>query len=84
LAFYKIGIQQAFGVEINLGNYYMSRTSGTGGMIDLSGYTYDKMEYLVSKFDEARRAGIFLPNNSSCNTVCGLTQHCNFYTPRIG
>ena len=84
LGFYKIGIQQMLGVEINFGNYYMSRNSGTGEMIDLSGYTYDKIEYLVNKFEEARQAGIFLPNNNNCNTLCGLTQHCNFYTPKIG
>jgi hypothetical protein len=38
----------------------MSRDSGTSEMIDLSSYTYDKLEYLVSGFDKARKAGCFL------------------------
>ena len=77
LGFYKIGLEQTFGVEVNLGNYWMSREAGTGEMIDLSGYTYDKLEFMVAGFDKARKSGIFLPNLSSCN-ICGLTEHCTF------
>ena len=77
LGFYKVGIETMLGVEVSLGNYWMSRESGTGEMIDLSRYTYDTLEYLVSGFDKARQAGIFLPNLSSCS-YCGLTEHCQF------
>ena len=77
LGFYKIGLQLMLGVEVNLGNYWMSREAGTGEMIDLSRYTLDSLEYLVSGFDKARQAGIFLPNLSSCS-FCGLTEHCQF------
>lgn len=77
LGFYKVGIELMLGVEINQGNYWMSRTSGTGEMIDLSRYTLDTLEYFVSNFDKARKSGIFLPNLSSCN-FCGLTEHCTF------
>lgn len=78
LGFYKLGLEQAYGMEVKWGNYYMSRGSNTVDMIDLSEYTYDKMEYLVSKFDNARKAGIFLPNTNSCQYMCGLTQYCQF------
>ena len=77
LGFYKIGLELMLGVEVNLGNYWMSREAGTGEMIDLSRYTLDSVEYLVSGFDKARQAGIFLPNLSSCS-YCGLTEHCQF------
>ena len=77
LGFYKIGLEQTFGVKVNLGNYWMSREAGTGEMIDLSSYTYDKLEYMVAGFDKARKSGIFLPNLSSCS-FCGLTEHCTF------
>lgn len=77
LGFYKIGLEQTFGVKVNLGNYWMSREAGTGEMIDLSNYTYDKLEFMVAGFDKARKSGIFLPNLSSCN-FCGLTEHCTF------
>ena len=77
LGFYKVGLEQTFGIEVNLGNYWMSREAGTGEMIDLSKYTYDKLEYMVAGFDKARKSGIFLPNLSSCN-ICGLTEHCTF------
>lgn len=77
LGFYKVGVEKMLGVEVNLGNYWMSRESGTGEMIDLSRYTYDTLEYLVEGFDKARKSGIFLPNLSSCS-FCGLTAHCQF------
>lgn len=77
LGFYKIGLEQTFGINVNLGNYWMSREAGTGEMIDLSSYTYDKLEYMVAGFDKARKSGIFLPNLSSCS-FCGLTEHCTF------
>lgn len=84
LGMYRAGIQATYGIDIKLGNYYMSRKSGTGTMIDLTKYTYDKIEYLVAAFDKARKAGLFLPNNSNCNTICGLTDYCQFYTEKIG
>ena len=77
LGFYKVGLEQALGIKINTGNYWMSRESGTGDMIDLSRYTLDTLEYFAEGFDKARKAGIFLPNLSSCN-FCGLTEHCQF------
>jgi hypothetical protein len=77
LGFYKVGIEMMLGVEVNLGNYWMSRESGTGEMIDLSRYTQDTLEYFVDGFDKARNAGIFLPNLQSCS-YCGLTEHCQF------
>lgn len=82
LGFYKLGIEQALGVEIKWGNYYMSRGSNTVEMVDLSGYTYDKMEFLIKGFDKARKAGIFLPNTNSCQYMCGLTAHCQFSTKK--
>jgi hypothetical protein len=77
LGFYKVGLEQTLGIEINTGNYWMSRESGTGDMIDLSRYNLDTLEYFAEGFDKARKAGIFLPNLSSCN-FCGLTEHCQF------
>lgn len=77
LGFYKVGIELMLGVEINYGNYWMSRESGTASNIDLSRYNLDMLEYFVSGFDKARKSGIFLPNLSSCS-FCGLTEHCQF------
>ena len=77
LGFYKVGLEMQFGIEVDLGNYWMSREAGTGEMIDLSRYTLSTLEYMVSGFDKARKAGVFLPNLSSCS-FCGLTEHCTF------
>jgi hypothetical protein len=62
LGFYKLGLEQQFGREIKWGTYYMSRGNNISEMVDLSEYTYDKMEYLITQFDKARKSAIFLPN----------------------
>jgi len=82
LGFYKLGLEQTFGIEVNWGNYYMSRDSGTASMIDLHQYSRDKMEYLVDTFDRARKEKIFLPNTNNCQYRCGLTQFCQFSTKK--
>ena len=82
LGFYKLGLELQFGIEIKWGTYYMSRGSNISEMVDLSEYTYDKMEYLISQFDKARKAGVFLPNTNNCQYLCGLTAHCQFSTKK--
>ena len=87
LGFYKLGLESTFGTdalggEIKWGNYYMARGNSTSDMVDLSGYTYDKMEYLIKQFDTARKTGIFLPNTNNCQYMCGLTEYCQFSTKK--
>jgi hypothetical protein len=78
LGFYKLGLEQTFGIEVKWGTYYMSRGNNISEMVDLSEYTFDKMEYLITQFDAARKAAIFLPNTNSCQYMCGLTEYCQF------
>jgi hypothetical protein len=83
LGFYKLGLESTFGTdalggEIKWGTYYMSRGNNVSDMVDLSEYTYDKMEYLIMQFDAARKNAIFLPNTNSCQYMCGLTEYCQF------
>ena len=78
LGFYKLGLEQQFGIEVKWGTYYMSRGNNISEMVDLSEYTYDKMEYLIMQFDAARKNAIFLPNTNSCQYMCGLTEYCQF------
>ena len=78
LGFYKLGLEQQFGIEVKWGTYYMSRGNNISEMVNLSEYTYDKMEYLIETFDKARKAALFLPNTNSCQYMCGLTEYCQF------
>lgn len=82
LGFYKLGLEQQFGIEVKWGTYYMSRGSNISEMVDLSEYTYDKMAYLIKTFDKARQSGVFLPNTNNCQYMCGLTQYCQFSTKK--
>lgn len=79
LGFYRAGLKQVLGIDVKWGAYWMARQSGTTQLIDLSTYTDDMIDYLVSNFDKARKSGIFLPNLNNCNR-CGLTEFCQFTT----
>jgi hypothetical protein len=83
LGFYKVGILKTFGIDVKWGTYWMARQHGVSPLVSLEQYTEDKIEYLVSGFDKARKAGIFLPNTNNCQYKCGLTAHCQFST-KIG
>ena len=61
LGFYKLGLELTFGVPVKWGTYYMARSSNVAPAVDLSEYTHERMEYLVSQFDKARKNQIFLP-----------------------
>ena len=83
LGFYKVGMLKTFGIDVKWGTYWMARQHGVSPLVSLEQYTEDKLEYLVSGFDKARKAGIFLPNTNNCQYKCGLTAHCQFST-KIG
>lgn len=83
LGFYKVGILKTFGIDVKWGTYWMARQHGVSPLVSLEQYTEDKLEYLISGFDKARKAGIFLPNTNNCQYKCGLTAHCQFST-KIG
>ena len=83
LGFYKVGILKTFGIDVKWGTYWMALQHGVSPLVSLEQYTEDKLEYLVSGFDKARKAGIFLPNTNNCQYKCVLTAHCQFST-KIG
>jgi hypothetical protein len=83
LGFYKVGMLKTFGIDVKWGTYWMARQHGVSPLVSLEKYTEDKLEYLVSGFDKARKAGIFLPNTNNCQYKCGLTDYCTFST-KIG
>ena len=83
LGFYKVGLLKTFGIDVKWGTYWMARQHGVSPLVSLEQYTEDKLEYLVSGFDKARKAGVFLPNTNNCQYKCGLTAHCQFST-KIG
>jgi hypothetical protein len=83
LGFYKVGLLKTFGIDVKWGTYWMARQHGVSPLVSLEKYTEDKLEYLVSGFDKARKAQIFLPNTNNCQYKCGLTDFCTFST-KIG
>ena len=83
LGFYKIGLLKTYGIDVKWGTYWMARQHGVSPLVNLDTYTEDKLEYLVSGFDKARKSGIFLPNTNNCQYTCGLTDYCTFST-KIG
>jgi predicted RecB family nuclease len=74
-AFYRYGLKKTLGIEANIGYYWMARKQEFSEPIDLTPYTDDKIETLVSMFERARRDNIFLPNYDACG-MCGFAPQC--------
>ena len=83
LGFYKVGLMKTFGIDVKWGTYWMARQHGVSPLVSLEKYTEEKLEYLATGFDKARKSGIFLPNTNNCQYKCGLTDFCTFST-KIG
>ena len=76
LGFYKVLIQKLFGVEVNLGAYWMSRQGGVTPYADLSRFTENYLGSILQQFRKACEHDIFIPNvNSMCGS-CGLRDAC--------
>ena len=78
LGFYKVGLMKTFGIDVKWGTYWMARQHGVSPLVSLEKHTEEKLEYLVTGFDKARKSGIFLPNTNNCQYKCGLTDFCTF------
>ena len=79
LGFYRYGLKKQYNIDVDLGSYWMSRSAAMTDTADLREWTEEKIEYLVTAFDRARKAHSFIPNTSSCG-MCGYTKHCIWYT----
>lgn len=78
LAFYAAGIEKIFDIRPRYGTYWMARSGTTTPLVDLDEWPTSMIESLVSQFNDARNAGIFLPNHSSCK-ICSVTKQCTWY-----
>jgi len=79
LAFYSYGLRKTYGIEANVGYYWMARKGELSEPFNLADMTDDKIELLVTMFDKARREHLFLPNFSACN-MCGYSATCEWKT----
>lgn len=78
LAFYSYGLRKVYGLEVTKGYYWMARKGELSEPFDLADYTDSKIETLVTMFDTARKAHIFVPNFNHCK-MCGLKDVCDWY-----
>ena len=79
LAFYAAGMEEILGVRPKWGAYWMGRTGITTEMVDLDLFPKEYIMEIVSKFDRARKDGIFIPNFSHC-VMCQLKDKCKYKT----
>jgi len=78
LAFYSYGLRKVYGLEVTKGYYWMARKGELSEPFDLADYTDSKIETLVTMFDTAKKAHIFVPNFNHCK-MCGLKDVCDWY-----
>lgn len=77
LGFYAAGIEAIFGIRPQYGAYWMGRSGGVNELINLDKYPMDTIIDIVTKFDQARKAEIFLPNFNHC-MMCSVKDKCKW------
>jgi hypothetical protein len=82
LAFYAAGIEEQYGIRPKWGAYWMGRNGGIKELVDLDAYPKDMIIELVTKFDAARKAELFMPNLNHC-VMCSVKDKCKWNKKRI-
>ena len=77
LAFYAAGMEEMFGIRPRYGAYWMGRTGQTDELIDLDYISKEDIIEIVTKFDTARRAELFMPNLNHC-IMCNVKNECKY------
>ena len=77
LAFYAAGMEEMFGIRPRYGAYWMGRTGQTDELIDLDYISKDDIIDIVTKFDTARKAELFMPNLNHC-VMCNVKNECKY------
>lgn len=77
LAFYAAGMEEMFGIRPRYGAYWMGRTGQTDELIDLDYITKEDIIEIVTKFDTARKAELFMPNLNHC-VMCNVKNECKY------
>jgi len=77
LAFYAAGMEEMFGIRPRYGAYWMGRTGQTDELIDLDYISKEDIIEIVTKFDTARRAELFMPNLNHC-VMCNVKDECKY------
>lgn len=78
LAFYAVGMEKMIGIRPKYGTYWMAREGTTSPLVDLDFYKTEMIEEMVSEFEKARQAHLFIPNLNNCK-MCDLTDKCKWY-----
>ena len=77
LAFYAAGMEEMFGIRPRYGAYWMGRTGQTDELIDLDYIKKEDIIDIVTKFDTARKAELFMPNLNHC-IMCNVKNECKY------
>jgi hypothetical protein len=77
LAFYAAGMEEMLGIRPQYGAYWMARSGQTSELINLDYFSKDDIIEIVSKFDQARKAELFIPNLNHC-IMCNVKDQCKY------
>lgn len=80
LGIYALGCEIRFGVEHRpaFGHFYMAKDSKTTKPLDLSGYTFAKLERWFNDLARARALSLYIPSPSEDNCrPCGVRDYCS-------
>lgn len=76
LGVYSLALKEVFGLDVQYGDYWLSKKGIISGPHDLAVYTRDRLLGYFEALDRGVAAGVFIPNVGDHCTPCGVKKYC--------
>ncbi|MFB8199406.1 RecB family exonuclease [Kitasatospora purpeofusca] len=76
---YGVAVRQAFGVEVNQGDWYLAKKGGLSKPVDLRGVTAEQVGERFAEMDAGVKAGRFEANPGFLCRFCDMKHKCSFF-----
>ena len=76
LGFYKLGLNEKYGLDIRFGDFFFTKLGDSGGYVDLSRYTRDYLHDQFTKLNRIIEEGLYLANPGEHCDLCTVKFWC--------
>lgn len=76
LATYRLGLAEAWDIDVTIGGYYMARKGQVGTRYSLTHYTRDRLSAWYNRARTAIEQELFVPHVTSLCQTCSVAAHC--------
>jgi CRISPR/Cas system-associated exonuclease Cas4 (RecB family) len=82
LGVYRIAALETVGLDIQWGDYFMSKNTAPTKPYDLSRYTHERVGKWFKDLDASVESGVFIPNPGDACNICSVSRFCDLLGDR--